>query len=198
MTDPQKARDSGKLRYIPRTTDNATQLTQRYRSHFLQQGLPAAQAQSRAEFWANLKTSLPDSTVIDPDLSVDDMIMQHRMARGTVDSSSITAASGIRVSAASGLPAGGPPQILERSAGRWLGNQVNVDRYAANPGGDYYSALIPGLSNPPTMFATGDLPIMTASGVDPAMLRWVPWTIRHSAARTPASVRGCLVRSRLG
>jgi hypothetical protein len=136
--------------------------------------------------------------VIDPDLSVDDMIMQHRMARGTVDSSSITAASGIRVSAASGLPAGGPPQILERSAGRWLGNQVNVDRYAANPGGDYYSALIPGLSNPPTMFATGDLPIMTASGVDPAMLRWAPWTIRHSAARTPASVRGCLVRSRLG
>jgi hypothetical protein len=91
--------------------------------------------------------------VIDPDLSVDDMIMQHHMARGTVDSSSITAASGIRVSAASGLPAGGPPQILERSAGRWLGNQVNVDRYAANPGGDYYSALIPGLSNPPTMFA---------------------------------------------
>jgi hypothetical protein len=38
MTDPQKARElAEKLRYIPRTTNNATQLTQRYRSHFLQQ-----------------------------------------------------------------------------------------------------------------------------------------------------------------
>jgi hypothetical protein len=36
----------------------------------------------------------------------------------------------------------------------------------------------------PTMFSAGDLPLFTASGVDPTILRFVPWSHRHSAATT--------------
>jgi hypothetical protein len=32
------------------------------------------------------------------------------------------------------------------------------------------------------MFSAGDLPVITASGLDPAILRFVPWSHRHSAA----------------
>ena len=34
------------------------------------------------------------------------------------------------------------------------------------------------------MFGFGDYPVITGSGVDPAVLRWVPWVLRHSAAFT--------------
>ncbi|YCK81225.1 hypothetical protein M1D89_19470 [Arthrobacter sp. D3-18] len=37
----------------------------------------------------------------------------------------------------------------------------------------------------PTMWATGDLPPFTASGIDPEMLRHVPWQARHAAAAEP-------------
>jgi hypothetical protein len=37
----------------------------------------------------------------------------------------------------------------------------------------------------PTMWATGDLPPFTASGIDPEMLRYVPWQARHAAAAEP-------------
>ncbi|MDR6439093.1 hypothetical protein J2790_004268 [Paenarthrobacter nicotinovorans] len=40
-------------------------------------------------------------------------------------------------------------------------------------------------SLPPTMWATGDLPPFTASGLDPEMLRHVPWQARHAAAAEP-------------
>jgi hypothetical protein len=36
----------------------------------------------------------------------------------------------------------------------------------------------------PSMFAAGDLPVFTASGVDVDVLRFVPWTDRHSVATT--------------
>jgi hypothetical protein len=35
---------------------------------------------------------------------------------------------------------------------------------------------------PPTMFNSGDLPAVTASGVDAALLARIPWMMRHSAA----------------
>ncbi|KIC66309.1 hypothetical protein [Pseudarthrobacter phenanthrenivorans] len=38
---------------------------------------------------------------------------------------------------------------------------------------------------PPTMWATGDLPPFTASGLDPQLLAMVPWQIRHAAALEP-------------
>ena len=34
------------------------------------------------------------------------------------------------------------------------------------------------------MFGSGDLPLITGSGVDPALLAWCPWYLRHSGAFT--------------
>ena len=39
----------------------------------------------------------------------------------------------------------------------------------------------------PFMFGTGDYPVITGSGVDPAVLKWVPWYLRHSAAVSPSA-----------
>jgi len=56
-----------------------------------------------------------------------------------------------------------------------------VDRFATNPAQQYYAA-IPGEA--PSMFSAGDLPIITGSGVDPSVLRWVAWPLRTTAAFT--------------
>jgi hypothetical protein len=175
-----------KLGYIPRRSDTTAQLTARYEGHYLRQGLPPADAKSRAEFWANLKASAPAGTmVIDPDMSVDDMLMQWRMERGEIDPNTITAAaSGVRVTAG----AGGPSPVYEAPPSRIfpIGNQnIQVDRYAANPAEAFYRQLLAGttlVGSAPEMFGAGPLPAFTASGVDPAQLRWVPWTHRHTAA----------------
>jgi hypothetical protein len=53
-----------------------------------------------------------------------------------------------------------------------------------------FSAQLPGATfayAAPTMFATGDLPLITGSGVDPAVLKWTPWHLRHSAAFSPSA-----------
>lgn len=39
----------------------------------------------------------------------------------------------------------------------------------------------------PTLFTTGDLPLFTASGIDPALLNQLPWVARHAAAKAPAA-----------
>jgi hypothetical protein len=106
--------------------------------------------------------------------------MQHRLERGTADPSSITAQGAPRAVAAAGLPAGGPPTIIEYSRNEWIGNRTPVNRFSLNPGAEYYSLSEPGPA--PTMFAAGDLPVLTGSGVDPAMLRWVAWPLRTTAA----------------
>lgn len=41
-----------------------------------------------------------------------------------------------------------------------------------------------GHSSPPTLFHSGDLPAFTASGIDPQVLRNVPWMTRHRIAAT--------------
>ena len=71
--------------------------------------------------------------------------------------------------AATGFTAGAPPVMLEYSRCRWLGMSQPIDRFALNPGGEYYAAIS---GTPPSMFGGGDLPILTGSGVDPSMLRW--------------------------
>lgn len=38
----------------------------------------------------------------------------------------------------------------------------------------------------PTLFATGDLPPFTASGIDPQVLLSVPWQVRHAVASAPS------------
>lgn len=38
---------------------------------------------------------------------------------------------------------------------------------------------------PPSLFSTGDAPPFTASGIDPSLLRLLPWQMRHAAAQEP-------------
>jgi hypothetical protein len=62
---------------------------------------------------------------------------------------------------------------------------VLVGRYALRPGVDFVKAVMPEatfLGEAPEMFSTGVLPVFTASGIDPELLRNVRWTLRHSAA----------------
>jgi hypothetical protein len=82
-------------------------------------------------------------------------------------------------------PTGGPPAILEKPPFFDSNTAIQVDRFALNPGEDFFRALLPGaefVGAAPEMFATGPLPPLTGSGADPAILRWVPWYVRHSAA----------------
>lgn len=67
---------------------------------------------------------------------------------------------------------------------------IPSDAYAANPLADAYretnretyAAAVNG-GAPPTLFSSGDLPVFTASGIDPSLLARLPWTVRHVAAR---------------
>jgi hypothetical protein len=173
---------------LAKSLDNTSVIdlyTARYETHFRNQGLPAAEARAKAETWAKLKSQESDGfRVIDPDLSVDDLIMQHRMDQGQIAPSSITASSGIRVTAAAA--GGAPAAVFEQPPSRIfpISNGIQLDRYSANPGREFYTQLLAGstLGAAPEMFGTGPLPPFTASGIDPAQLRWVPWTHRHTAA----------------
>jgi hypothetical protein len=61
-----------------------------------------------------------------------------------------------------------------------------------NPGRDFYTQLLAGsnfVGSPPEMFGSGPLPVLTASGIDPSALRWVPWFYRHTAALTESRAK---------
>jgi hypothetical protein len=80
-----------------------------------------------------------------------------------------------------------PEPVLEpmplELAGRH--QDVLVGRYALRPGVDFVKAVMPEATFPgeaPEMFSTGVLPVFTASGIDPELLRNVRWTLRHAAA----------------
>ena len=84
-----------------------------------------------------------------------------------------------------------PPVILEEMASPWgRGPSAMVNRYSLNPVLDWLKSTFerPSLTEDPapTMFASGsgDLPVFTASGADPDLLRWVHWGARHTAAQT--------------
>jgi hypothetical protein len=164
----------------------------RYERAFLARGIPADQAKSRARAWAELKRSMPAGSVIDPDLTVDDLLMQYRLqqsdpAAAAAANNSITTAaaatprvSGIHVSAPPVAMERPPTQFIQSSAG------LDIDRYSLNPGRDHFAQILGGdvAANAPTMFGSGDLPSFTASGLDPQVLRLVPWYYRHTAALT--------------
>lgn len=57
-----------------------------------------------------------------------------------------------------------------------------LDQVRAEPGGPRRVAAAEGQSPAPTLFASGDLPPFTASGVDPSELLKVPWFARHHLA----------------
>jgi hypothetical protein len=71
----------------------------------------------------------------------------------------------------------------------WSGAILPVDTYGPNPYVTALSAEYPGVFKAaserrpaPTLFASSDLPSFTASGVDPARLADLPFTLRHAAA----------------
>jgi hypothetical protein len=155
----------------------------------LQRGQPVAEAQSNAAFWAKLKATDP-LHVFGPADDFRDPLAALSEA-GVAAGPSITQdpITGVKTytpgyqptAAATGLPAAGPPTVLEYSRSQWLGMSQPVNRFSLNPGGEYY-AVIPG--TPPSMFLAGDLPLATGSGIEPSMLRWTSWQLRHTAAFT--------------
>jgi hypothetical protein len=149
----------------------------------LSRGEPTAEAQRKAEFWARLKASSPEH-VHGPAETIEEAFGLKYPVGPSITTDPDT---GMRTynpgyqpqAAATGLPAGGPPTILEYTRNQWIGMNQPVNRFSANPGAEYYAA-IPGSA--PTMFNSGDLPVISGSGVDPSVLRWVAWPIRHTAA----------------
>jgi hypothetical protein len=87
------------------------------------------------------------------------------------------------LSISGGSSLGTPPTLLEYTRNSWIGMRMPVDRFSLNPAADYYIEI---REPAPQMFAGGtrDLPVITGSGVDPSVLRWVAWGLRHSAAFT--------------
>jgi hypothetical protein len=76
----------------------------------------------------------------------------------------------------------------EYSAG-WNGLPLRVDTYGPNPYVADLSGTHPGVftaasqrQSAPTLFAGGDLPPFTASGLKPEVLVDLPFTMRHAAA----------------
>jgi hypothetical protein len=201
MTKPDITRPHGHPQLTPAQMDELAQhvdgasavslYTSRYEQGFLRRGDSPAEARSKAEWWAQLKVNPPAGMeVIDPDLTVDDMLDRYRAekVRGEplADPSAITAAaSGIRVAAAGGGSTGRPPVMMERPRNRFLTGAFEIDRFSLNPGRDSVLQQLneADLVGPaPEMFNTGPLPIMTGSGAQPAELRWVAWQLRHTAA----------------
>jgi Pyruvate/2-oxoglutarate dehydrogenase complex, dihydrolipoamide acyltransferase (E2) component, and related enzymes len=73
--------------------------------------------------------------------------------------------------------------------------------YALNPLADRIraqAALDPAQpaprSLPPTLFAGGDLPAWTASGIEPSALLDVPWQARHALAEAPTRAAALAIR----
>jgi hypothetical protein len=82
-----------------------------------------------------------------------------------------------------------PRAIMEIPPTRFLGDgsALEISRFALNPGETFYRQHLPGAAfayAAPKMFATGDLPLLTASGVDPSILVYAAWFLRHTAALT--------------
>jgi hypothetical protein len=111
--------------------------------------------------------------------------------RGAITQRDLQAA---RMAAGSG-PGNRPPVTLEPldfPFGARGGPTLDVDRYSLNPLYDYVRQLPAGdgiQGEPPRMFGGGsrDLPLITASGLDPNLLCWIPWFARHAAAAADAT-----------
>lgn len=81
-------------------------------------------------------------------------------------------ASTSSVAAAAGRPAGVSSRHRNPLAAAAMARTPRVAARAADPA--------------PTLFATGDLPPFTASGIDPQVLLSVPWQARHAIASAPS------------
>jgi hypothetical protein len=189
MSGDEISRGVAQGRHLPVPTISDAQLAdyeQRTYEVLVRRGVPTAEAQWKANWWARLKaTDTTGETVIGP---ADNPLA--RLDQPRIETDPITGRQTYKGSfqaqpqAALGISSasvGSPPIMLEYTRNQWIGMQTPVNRFSINPGAEYYAA-IPG--TPPTMFGVGDLPIITGSGVDPSVLRWVAWPLRHSAAFT--------------
>jgi hypothetical protein len=135
------------------------------------------------------KSEPSNAPIFLPDGSVAEDAMPPKITgtgiRGAITSADIGRAGGIATSS----PGRRPPTLLRATPFPWgrPGPVLDIDLFDLNP----YVSIVRQLpaadgitGEPPTMFAAGDLPIITASGVDPALLAHVPWTHRNSAATT--------------
>jgi len=153
----------------------------RYQAHFLRQGNTADQAKSKAAYWASLKVNPPAGmTVVDPDLSVDDLIMQHRLQRGEIDPSTVTPTA---IYPQAIMPA----PMVRMEMPNLLGRRFAVNAFALSPARDYWAQAAPGAhflatAEPQLFNSSGALPSFTASGLPPETLTQIHWSLRHSAA----------------
>lgn len=96
----------------------------------------------------------------------------------------IRAAAGVTTSASALAQA---PQVEPAPTGpRWHRNAADELRNT-HPG--LIDAITHDAGPPPNLFAEGDLPRITASGIDPAALRGLPWRARLAAAWEPDRVK---------
>jgi hypothetical protein len=127
-------------------------------------------------------------TVFNPDGSLAEAAMPPKLhgsgPRGSITMADIRGAGG---TASTGRrPPATPIPVPFPWGGR--GPVTQVDLYDLNPLVTIVKAL-PAGPNPyggeaPTMFSSGPLPLFTSSGLDVEILRFVPWSHRHSAAST--------------
>lgn len=88
------------------------------------------------------------------------------------------------------------PHLIVSQRSLWTreNTMVDVDAYGPNPVAEdlrqvapnQYTAAIQRSGAPPTLFATGDLPLFTTSGMDPQLLMQLPYVARHAAAAASA------------
>jgi hypothetical protein len=159
----------------------------------MQRGVAQADAIKKAAFWGALKRTDPTgSTVVGPaDNPVAEIdakyfgnpriVTDPKTGQRQFHGSFKTPEPPTAISVSSGISSiGTPPTIMEYTRNSWLGMRTPVDRFSLNPGGDYYVELT---TPAPSMFAGGrDLPVVTGSGFDPQVLRWVSWQLRTTAA----------------
>jgi hypothetical protein len=160
----------------------------------MQRGKPQAEAIEKAKFWGAMKRAdqaegkatygPADSPVAEidakyhgsPRIEVNPITGRREFKGSFHPEAALNPQSAITGNSSIGTP----PSILEYTRNSWIGMRTPVDRFSLNPGQDYYIE-IPGPA--PTMFAGGrDLPVITGSGVDPSVLRWVAWPVRTTAA----------------
>ncbi len=112
--------------------------------------------------------------------------------RARVAASLRSAAPGTHTPARRVEPALPPPAPAKVAASAAVGarpgaSQVAAAAYAQHASTSYVRAAAAGTAMP-TAFPAGDLPVMTASGVEPSVVGLLPWQARWAAAR--AETRG--------
>ena len=167
---------------MPNPVDNDYQ--RRTYEALIRRGVPTAEAKTKAEWWAKLRATDPiGQTVIGPADNPLAVLDQPRIETDPITGRQTYKGSFQPQAALSVSAVGSPPIMVEYTRNQWVGMAQPINRFSMNPGAEYYPG-IPG--DPPKMFGGGtrDLPIATGSGVDPAILAWVAWPLRHSAAFT--------------